>query len=109
MEQLPVSFMNFAKSVFVLGGRYHLRNQAREDLNEHVCFMKSKASQKKRILPSDIDKIHEKFHNVIEKEKRLCSFNSIDREKLEELTGKVSFLERELANEKNENSDYWQR
>ena len=70
---MPDSFMNFAKSVFILGERYHIKNTARQEFEEHIQKVKAKARQKKKISADDIEKIKEHVHHVIDKEKKFFS------------------------------------
>ena len=105
MEQqsLPDSFMNFAKSIFILGERYHLKNTARQELDEHIHNVKAKAHQKKKISADEIEKIKEHVHHVIDKEKKFFSFNAVEQEKLEKLEEDAAFLGKKLSEERRKN------
>src|SRR3989338_162040 len=105
MEQqsLPDSFMNFAKSVFILGERHHVRNTARQELEEHIHNVKSKAHHKKKISVDEIEKINEHVHHVIDKEKKFFSFNAVEQEKLEKLEEDAAFLGKKLSEERRKN------
>src|SRR3989344_2779521 len=105
MEQqsLPDTFMNFAKSVFILGERYHIKNTARQELEEHIHNVKAKVRQKKKISADEIEKIREHVHHVIDKEKKFFSFNAVEQEQLKKLEEDAAFLGKELSEERKKN------
>lgn len=100
MEQAPKPFMDFMKAVFLIGGRYHTREKARKDLNEHISQIRQKAHHRKHISVHEINHIEEKVGHLLEKEKRLHSFNAVEQEKLRKMAEKIIVMEKKLFEER---------
>ncbi len=72
--QLTPALLQFSRTVFILGKKYHERNLARKDLHDHLTYVKnSHGRNPKKNIRGDLDATENKIALLIEKEKKLAA------------------------------------
>ena len=101
MQPTSKSLRHFANHLFIAGKIYIERKKARDDVDSHIHRMR-KSIIRMSLTYSDIDKLKEKIHIMIEWEGRYAKLFKPEDKETTELKKKISDFGTELAQEREE-------
>jgi len=95
------SLRHFARHLFLVSRVYIERKKARQDVESHLQRMR-KSVIRLSLTYSDIDRLKQKIDSLISLERKYAKFFRTEDDEAKELKNRISALEQELNNEREE-------